>query len=357
MATIIKRGDSWRAQIRKTGAKTLSATFSKKALADKWVRDTELAIEMGQFNKEDPDFGVLFQRYIDEVLSLKPMQRTHVATMRTLRRKMTGTLVSELTPAWMLKFAQSMDVAPSTRAQLFIFMGLVLRTADTFWEVRPDWDGWKRGRRALLDYGLIGRSIERSRRVSDDEIEAIMDEMRSALPMEELIRFAVDSCMRLGEVVRVEWNDIDHDKRTLMIRDRKHPNKKKGNHQIIPLLGQTYPIIQRQVKQNGLIFPFNPNSISAAFFRAIQKTDIKDMHWHDLRHEGISRLFEQGYAIQEVALVSGHTSWNMLRRYTHLSPESLHRDTSDNGVKVGQPQQEVPMAAPGLAAAGQMATA
>lgn len=331
MATIIKRGDSWRAQIRKAGAKTLSATFTKKALADKWVRETELAIEQGQFRKEDPDFGVLFQRYIDEVLSLKPMQRSHVATMRTLRRKMSGVLVSELTPAWMLKTAQDMDVAPSTRAQLFIFMGLVLRTADTFWEVRPDWDGWKRGRRALLEYGLIGRSVERSRRVSEEEIDDIMDEMRSGLPMEELIRFSVDSCMRLGELTRVLWTDIDHDKRTLLIRDRKHPNKKKGNHQTIPLLGHTYAIIKRQVKQNEFIFPFNPNSISAAFFRACQKAGVKDMHWHDLRHEGISRLFEQGYAIQEVALVSGHTSWNMLRRYTHLSPESLHRLPASDG--------------------------
>lgn len=328
MATIIKRGESWRAQIRKAGAKTLSATFTKKVLAEKWVRETELAIEQGKFRKEDPDFGVLFQRYIDEVLTLKPMQRTHVATMRSLRRKVTGVLVSELNPAWMLKFAQGMDVAPSTRAQLFIFMGLVLRTADTFWEVRPDWDGWKRGRKALLDYGLIGRSVERSRRVSEEEVSDILDEMRSGLPMEELIRFSIDSAMRLGELTRVMWKDIDHEKRTLMIRDRKHPNKKAGNHQTIPLLGQTYPIIQRQVKQNELIFPFNPNSISAAFFRACQKARVEDMHWHDLRHEGISRLFEQGYAIQEVALVSGHTSWNMLRRYTHLSPESLHRDAA-----------------------------
>lgn len=329
MATIIKRGDSWRAQIRKAGQKTISASFTKKVLAEKWVRDTELAIEAGVFRKEDPDFGVLFQRYIDEILSLKPMQRTHVATMRTLRRKMAGTLVSELNPSWMLKQAQGMDVAPSTRAQIFIFMGLVLRTADTFWDVRPDWDGWKRGRRALLDYGLIGRSVERSRRVSDEEIEDIMDEMRSSLPMEELIQFSIDSAIRLGELCRVRWEDIDHEKKTLMIRDRKHPNKKRGNHQTIPLLGRTYAIIQRQVKQGECIFPFNTNSVSAAFFRAIAKTDIKDMHWHDLRHEGISRLFEQGYRIEQVALVSGHTSWNMLKRYTHLSPESLHREAAE----------------------------
>lgn len=324
MATIVKRGDSWRAQIRKAGAKTLSATFSKKALAEKWVRETELAIETGQFNREDPDFGSLVQRYIDEIMPMKPMQRTHVATMRTLRRKVAGTLVSKVDPAWMLDFAKGMDCAPSTRAQYFIFLGLVLRTADTFWDVRPNWEDWKRGRAALLDYGLIGRSGERNRRVTDEDVAKILDNMRSGLPMDDLIAFAIASAMRLSEVTRARWEDVDHQKKTLLIRDRKHPSKKRGNHQVIPLLGDAYPIVKRQIVQDGLIFPFDGNSISAAFHRATVRAGIPDMRWHDLRHEAISRLFEKGFRIEQVALVSGHSSWQMLKRYTHLTPESLH---------------------------------
>lgn len=96
--------------------------------------------------------------------------------------------------------------------------------------------------------------------------------------------------------------------------------------QTVPLLGRTFGIIQRQVKQSKFIFPYNPNSIGAAWCRAVQHAGLEDVRWHDLRHEGISRLFTQGYGIEQVALVSGHTSWNQLRRYTHLKPESLHRD-------------------------------
>ncbi len=326
MATIVKRGDSWRAQIRKAGTKTLSKTFSKKVLAEKWVRETELAIEAGEFQREDPDFGALVQRYIDEILPVKPMQRSHTASMRTLRRKVAGVTVSQLTPAWMLEFAQGMDCAPSTRNQYLIFLGLVLRTADTFWDVRPNWDAWKRGRAALAEYNLIGRPGQRDRRVTDADVVQILDHMSSGLPMDDLIAFAIASCMRLSEITRAQWADVDHTKKTLLIRDRKHPNKKAGNHQTIPLLGEAYPIVKRQIKQHGLIFPFDGNSISAAFHRATVKAQIPDMRWHDLRHEGISRLFEQGYHIEQVALVSGHASWNMLKRYTHLAPESLHRD-------------------------------
>jgi integrase len=326
MATIVKRGDNWRAQIRKTGCKTLSATFSKKVMAERWAREREAELEQGRFVKEDPDFGVLIQRYIDEILPLKPMQRSHVATMRGLKRQVIGNKVSEIDATWMLAYAKGQTIAPSTLAQKFTFLGLVLRTADTFWGVRPNWDEWNRGRKGLTTMGLIGRSIERDRRVSDDEIEQVLDSMQSSLPMDDLIAFAVDSAMRLSEVTRIQWADLDMVKKTVVIRDRKHPKKKRGNHQTVPLLGRAFDIAKQQMKWAPEIFPYDPNSISAAWHRAIVRAGFEDLRWHDLRHEGISRLFEKGYGVEQVAIVSGHTDWRMLRRYTHLKPESLHRD-------------------------------
>ena len=55
-----------------------------------------------------------------------------------------------------------------------------------------------------------------------------------------------------------------------------------------------------------------------------EELKIEDLHFHDLRHEGTSRLFEAGFSIEQVALVTGHKDWKMLRRYTHLKPEHLH---------------------------------
>jgi integrase len=328
MATIVQRGAVWRAQVRKTGCKTLSATFSKKVMAERWVREREAELEQGRFVKEDPDFGVLIQRYIDEILPLKPMQRSHVATMRGLKRQVIGNKVSEIDANWMLAYAKGQTIAPSTLAQKFTFLGLVLRTADTFWGVRPNWDEWNRGRKGLTAMGLIGRSIERDRRVSDDEIEQVLDSMQSSLPMDDLIAFAVDSAMRLSEVTRIQWVDLNVANKTVVIRDRKHPKKKRGNHQTVPLLGRAFDIAKQQMKWKPEIFPYDPNSISAAWHRATIRAGFEDLRWHDLRHEGISRLFERGYGVEQVAIVSGHTDWRMLRRYTHLKPESLHRDTA-----------------------------
>lgn len=105
------------------------------------------------------------------------------------------------------------------------------------------------------------------------------------------------------------------------------PQKKPGNHQTAPLLNGSFEIVVRQPHSiDPCIFSFNARSISAAFTRPCKELGIVGLHLHDLRHYGFSILFELGYQIQEVAIVSGHSSWDMLKRYTHIKPESLHRE-------------------------------
>lgn len=52
---------------------------------------------------------------------------------------------------------------------------------------------------------------------------------------------------------------------------------------------------------------------------------ITDLHFHDLRHEAISRFFERGLSVPEVALLSGHRDARMLFRYTHPMRELILR--------------------------------
>ena len=74
----------------------------------------------------------------------------------------------------------------------------------------------------------------------------------------------------------------------------------------------------RQPQNGDCIFPYTTDAISAAFTRACKLLGIDDLHFHDLRHEGVSRLFEAGWNIPHVALVSGHRSWASLQRYSHI---------------------------------------
>lgn len=147
-----------------------------------------------------------------------------------------------------------------------------------------------------------------------------------------VVKFAIATAMRQEEICRVTWDDLNTRAKMLVIRDRKDPREKKGNDQRIPLLASTgydaMALIEEQREQRDnqeqRIFPYNHRSAGTAFRRACQDLKIEDLHFHDLRHEGTSRLFEAGFAIEQVSLVTGHKDWKMLRRYTHLRPEALH---------------------------------
>lgn len=162
----------------------------------------------------------------------------------------------------------------------------------------------------------------------DPLVAELVEALKSCVAMLERADCATGYCclasaMRIGEVCRITWADFDEKNRTVLIRDRKHPRKKFGNHQVVPLLNGAFEIAQRQPRDNERIFPRCKTYMSKVFHQAALKAGLEDVVLHDLRHEGISRLFELGFAIQEAALVSGHTNWRVLRRYTHLKPASL----------------------------------
>jgi integrase len=150
--------------------------------------------------------------------------------------------------------------------------------------------------------------------------------------------------MRQDEICRIEWADIDRDNKMLLIRDRKDPRRKNGNDQRVPLLDvsgyDAWTIIEEQRKfagsNGGRIFPYNGRSVGTAFRRQCRELKIKNLHFHDLRHEATSRLFEAGFSIEQVALVTGHKDWKMLRRYTHLRPEHLHSATAKKATGLSQ---------------------
>lgn len=166
---------------------------------------------------------------------------------------------------------------------------------------------------------LIGRSRERDRRSTAEELERLRKRWRGLprqqipmgdIAMADIVDFAVATAWWLSEITGIRWKDINMQDRTVMIRDRKDPRQKLGNNQIGPLLGDAWTIVSRQSNTDERVFPYRSESISTSFTRACQALGIEDLHFHDLRHEGTSRLFVAGYQIPERA---GH-DWSGFRR-------------------------------------------
>ncbi len=158
------------------------------------------------------------------------------------------------------------------------------------------------------------------------------------MPTHVYVRLAVALPRRREELLSARWDDYTG--KTLTLRDTKHPTSTRT--EVVPVPEAARRIIDGLPRIDERILPYKPESVSAAFQRAVRELGIEDLRLHDLRHEGISRLFEAGLQIQEVALISGHVSWAALKRYTHIKPldvlEKLNARSEGTQEAAAQPE-------------------
>lgn len=318
MGVIQKRGDNYRVLIRKAGMPSISKTFPKKALAKAWMTETEANIAKGDYREDDMNFGQCVDRYIDE---FGPFGSSKHGVLELVRRNIGHNTLKDLTSSTLITYARSRakEAQASTVQQDMIYVGVVLKAAEAAWDCKPKLDEYNKAMHFLKSNGTIAESKERERRVTDAEIDLILQNSDTRLPLDDLIRFSVLTAMRRGEVLGMTWDELGDDGRTVGLW-RKHPEGKRYTR--VPLLKEAAEIIQRQPKTSAKIFPYNPETVSAAFQRSRNRIGL-DVRWHDLRHEGCSRLFERGLDAMTVALFSGHRDINMLRRYTHLDANQV----------------------------------
>lgn len=326
MAVVQKRGEKYRVLIRKKGHAPISKTFNLKAQAERWARETEVALDAGKFSVDKATVEDTVDEYIRRMRQIgKPVPKGKLGCINRMASAFKDKTLEQLTAPVLIDYVSGLPFAPSTRQQYVIYFRTVLTAAKTLWKARPNLDEFEEAATFLRIHGLVAESELRDRRVTDEEVEGLVKAYPDArMPFHDILRFQVASCFRLGETCRLRWSDLDEEKKIILIRQRKHPKKKRDEW--APLLDEAWEIVKRQPRRTGedRIFPYRCDTISAAVNRAAERAKIEDIHTHDLRHEGISRRFEQGYDITEVQLMSGHKDMKMLQRYTHLRPADLH---------------------------------
>lgn len=345
MATIYKtRQGHWRVQVRRKG-KYVSRTFLLRSHADDWAIQSERLIDLGanpsKTKKGHPKtIACLIKLHLDDLREIgRQVGRSKLAVLKSLIEDIGSTRINDLDRVRLIEYGKmrsKQGAGPVTLAVDLSYLRTVLTHAAAVHGVQVDTESIRLARTALSRLGLVGRSHERDRRPSDLEIYQLLnyfdDKSNMFIPMGRIIRFAIATAMRQEEICKIVWEDVDLTKRIVTIRNRKDPRNKIGNHQKVPLLNLTgFDAWQLLLEQKiltggkGRCFPYHHKSAGAAFRRARKLLGINDLKFHDLRHEATSRLFEAGLTIERVALVTGHKDWKMLRRYTHLKPEDLHK--------------------------------
>lgn len=313
-----------------------SRSFSKRSLAKSWgdkiVAQAELDIIDVASGRKNVLFGELIDMYLnDEHVSMGRSKRYSLLMVRDC--DISNINVSSLKPRDFVDFCKdrkSAGAGPSTVAGDISYLRALLKSAQALYDVDVDATPIIKAMPTLHALNLIGKSQIRSRRPTIDEVVLLKEGLlqhSSQIPYVDILEFSILSCMRVGEVCSITWEDLNVDEAWVWVRDRKDPRKKVGNHMKVPLLGGALDIVLRQERiDDPRIFPFNSRSVTAGFRRVRNSLGIHDLRYHDLRREGASRLLEKGYPIERVAQVTGHRDLNTLWRiYVDLFPDKNKR--------------------------------
>lgn len=332
--TTIQNSDgtkSYRVQIRgRVCGKphSLCRTFSSLTIARAWRKRTVAEIELNGFPVPEPESDV---RSVANILNtrLEKDKKIERSARQYLRYLSEHTIwqskrCSDLTVSDLVDFAESMVAEgrePQTVAGYMSLLTTTLKRARRRGAPVPP-QIIEDGMDILWEEQIIARSAKRDRRPSLKELEMILSAVeankRQISPLAKLIVFAIFSTRRLGEICRLRWEDLNEVENTILVRDMKHPRKKRGNNVTVDVPAIAMCIIQSMPREGEYIFPFNPRSVGTAFRRIRDSVKVVGLRFHDLRHEGISRLFEIGEHDYFVRKISGHEPGGCVARYAHV---------------------------------------
>lgn len=324
MASIRKRGGRWQAQVRKQGFPSISRTFAKKGDATGWVQAEEARLNSsfanGQVSRSNGNLRLtdLLERYRDEVT---PKKRGHLVERHRINAFLTAPLarlrLCDATPAVFAAYrdVRATEVAPETIRKELQLLSHMFTVAAREW-------GCTLPGNPIAQIRRPPPSSPRTRRLSGAEylsLEIATGHPRVANYIWPLANFAIETAMRRGEMLSLTWDDIDESKRVAQLSDTK-----TGIPRGVPLSSDALAWLEwSRFPGEPKPFPVSPNAVRLAWTRLTKRAGIEDLHFHDLRHEAISRLFERGLSIAEVALISGHRDVRQLFRYTHLRAEDV----------------------------------
>ena len=319
MATLRKRGDKWQAIVRHKSIGTTAKSFSSKSAALKWSVVQEQAIESGAFGRLSPSevtLGQLLDRYLNEITPSKlgaDVERRRLK--RLIGDDISSCQLDRLSSQAIAKFRDRRLLDGRRTCQYdLILIRHCIKLAINEW-------GLMLSSNPVDKVKLPPSSRSRDRRLNTGEFDMLEKAARLTQNPHiwPIVVFAIETGMRRGEILGITWEYVDFDARTVHL-----PITKNGSSRDVPLSSKATQILKGQnERQLPCPFPVTDNAFRLAWDRLRSRADLGDLRFHDLRHEAISRFFEMGLSMPEVALISGHKDPRMLFRYTHIKPESV----------------------------------
>ena len=329
-----------------------SKTFSSMRLAQKWLAMREEEIEenpeilLGRSDVTNITLANAIEKYLDEVGN--EYGRTKTYCLRLIQKfPIAQHIITKIKPADISDHValrkngyEKLDLKPiatSTLQHELLHIRGVLSHASVMWDVNVDLAGFDKATAQLRKTRQISSSGKRDRLPTTAELKKLTEYFYRkwqnpvySYPMHLIMWFAIFSCRREAEITEMLLADHDVDNEVWKVRDLKNPKGSKGNHKEFNVLEPCQKMIEllqrkdvrkRMLKRGydkDLLIPLSPRTIGGEFRNACKLLGIEDLRFHDLRHEGCTRLAEQGFTIPQIQQVSLHDSWGSLERYVSV---------------------------------------
>lgn len=343
MATIVvrntKSGPRFLAQIiRRAANYGESKTFPTRREAERWAKKRERELDDAITNGNElttrrvelATLGYAIDKYISD--THRPIGRTKTQVLNTIRKEydIAGMRCELVKSKDIVSFAIELSnrpglSSPSTVLNYLSHLSAVFAIARPAWGIPLEIREMNDAIKVCHALGYVAKSRRRTRRPTLVELDQLLTRFEAkhnfrpdSCPMHVIVVFALFSTRRQEEISRLLWSDYEPDNRRILVRAMKHPGDKQNNDTWVDLPDPCCTIIESMPRTSDRIFPYSADAISTAFTRACKELNIVDLVFHDLRHEGTSRLFELGLTQPQVGYATGHRSWSSLQRYTHL---------------------------------------
>ena len=343
MASFRKRGElQWQARVARKGFPPQVRTFITRADAEAWAIDTEASMRRGTFvdrtESERTTLAEALDRYEREVTVSKKGAVQEKGRISTLKASSLATM--PLAAIRGLDVSNYRDKRAKTVSASSILNELAV-LSHLFTIARKEW-----GMENLGNPVQLARKPKtpkgRTRRLSADEEPRLMEGCNQVNPeaLTPLVILAVETAMRLSELLALDWRHINFESKVATLLDTKN-----GEIRHVPLSTRALLTLQelKHHPEHSRVF-WNwsaSDTVNKPWRRAVENARnayvaecklsgkkpkdaiLTDLRFHDLRHEATSRFFERGFNAMEVAAITGHKTLQMLKRYTHLRAEDL----------------------------------
>ena len=341
MATLVKRDSGrWQAKVRRKGLPPISKTFSTKAEALAWARMEESSQDHGTWrdrsSAESTTLHALLDQYARDVVPSKRGAEIEQIRIKTLQRDpisrfklaaLTPPVVAQWRDARLSAGAQGSTVNRELGMLSAVLnwarMELMIAIENSVSSVRRPPPGKARDRRLEGDeeQRLLESLEDRAMLTKGGKREGNYRTGGRNPWMRPLVRFAIETAMRQGELLSLRWEHVDLRTRTAHLK-----NTKNGEARTVPLSSRAVAVLEVLPHSiDGRVFPITAQAVKLAWGRACRRAGIEGLHFHDLRHEATSRLAERLPNLIELAAVTGHKDLRMLKRYYHPRATDLAR--------------------------------